>query len=194
MVRKKQTTVSKRLAYVGLMVLLAGCTTTLPTVITEKYDTGGNLTERTTATVDSQVAYHNTVRQRDAEITKEPALISLDWEVLRFSNIQTVILPKIVVHERKEREAIERTPTSGEVAVSGVNGFMERLGIPLSIGGMSTVSVQSSRTSEEIKPNVTAGGDIVQAERSGEANADKSRPMTIQKSFNTITEIPETEE
>ncbi len=164
--------------------LLSSCQA-LPTVITEKFDKEGNLTERITGTVNNQVAYHNTMRQRDIEITKEPPIFEIkQWSAVQISKSQSVILPVLAVHERKERAPIERTPTTGETTVSGVNGFMERLGIPLAIGGITTTSVQQSRTSEEIKPNTSAGGDIVQAERSGNAMSDKSKPVSVQESFN----------
>ncbi len=178
-----------------IFFFLLGCQATHPSVITKEYNADGVLVKETIGTVNNQVAYHNTMRQRDVQITKEPPLFEIKrWSAVQISKSQSVILPVLAVHERKERASIERTPTTGEITVSGINGFMERLGIPLAIGGITTTSVQQSRTSEEVKPNATAGGDIVQAERSGAAVSDKSRPVSVQESFNEeiITETTET--
>ncbi len=177
-----------------IILLLCGCAAPMPTVVTERYDSSGRMTQRTVATVDSQTSYYEAIKSRDQAIASEPAIMSLQWQVVTTANSR-VYLPSIKLHREREYAEIERTPTSGEVAVQGVNGFMERLGVPLAIGGITAVSVQASRTSEEIKPNTTAGGDVVQAERSGQAESDKSSRVTtttvVEKSFNNSEETTE---
>ena len=178
-----------------LVCLLSSCQA-LPTVITEKFDKDGNLTERITGTVNNQVAYHNTMRQRDVQITNEPPLFEIkQWSAIKVSPNQTILLPEVAVHGRKEREPIERTPTTGEVIVKGTNGFIERATGPVLGVGITTLGVQQSRSNEDTQPNTTAGGDIIKAERSGNASSDKSKPVSVQESFNKeVVEITETNE
>ncbi len=151
-----------------------------------------------TTEMTPQISYQHTMRivlEMIEEVQKLP-LFKQTFKVVKVHG-HTFVLPETETRQPIDFAAIVKfiryTPTGSEVAKKAFVEGLQNLGIPLAIAGITTAAVQASRTSEELKPSTIAGGDVVQAEKTGVATSDRSAPMTdvgnTKDSHNTPTEI-----
>ena len=166
-----------KIVVIAGLIFTVGCGGNKLKKETQYFDAEGNVEKVEFANTDAQDQYQKTIRALFLAALQQKPTLELSFKIIEINNLEKIIVPVIKQNQGIDWEKlltlIERTPTTGENVKESLIGALKNLGIPLAIAGMATVAVQSARTSEELKPNTQAGGDVVQSEV-GQATLDKS--------------------